>query len=447
MQNPKGLLSGYLPAPAMQQVFAAPAVDPTLPWKQPGYSQAYTPQQFTPSKADKKLALYKGLGAMGPALIAGGGPQLTPGGGADAIAQAGTLFNNAFDGHLQGVKNDKFQEYQMGRQQNMDRMAGEQHTAQMGQFKQAAQQQQAAQQWANSLSPDHPLYRLARVNPEAAYQAGLKQATTSSKPTSRIEEYQFAKQQGFMGTFNDFVKSTRGGTNVNVNTGTTGGLQQELWNVDAANIAERRQNALQLNRTVSDLDQMGSLLDAGVKTGFGQETLGQLKSLANTAGIDVDTTGLAGQEAFAAISNRMVLPLVKQLGVNPTDADLKFVVNATPSLGKTVEGNRLIIETMKRNAAREAQLADLQYRYARENNGLQGWGAVEANFYQENPLFNQQERQTMQGLVQAASGGSGSSLKRYQPQTGGTVQDLGNGRKRWIPGGDIDQNPSPVGDF
>jgi len=188
-----GLLSGYINSPAMQrsfspQPFAAPTVDPTLPWKQPGYSQpsqAYTPQQFTPSKADKKAALFKALGAMGPALIAGGAPSLTPGGGSQAIGQAGQLFNNAYDSHLQGVKGDQMQQYQMGRQQNMDRMAGEQHTAQMGQFARENIERQAAMRWVSSLPPG-PEKQAALGNPVLAHKQYLSQAFKPGTPDKPV---------------------------------------------------------------------------------------------------------------------------------------------------------------------------------------------------------------------------------------------------------------------
>ena len=205
-----GLLSGYLPAPAMQQVFSqqpysAPAVDPTLPWKQNIPTQAYTPQQFTPSKADKKAALFKALGAMGPALIAGGAPSLTPGGGSQAIAQAGQLFNNAYDGHLQGVKGDQFQQYQMGRQQNQDRMAQEAHQVNMAQAGKP-QQPMAAQEYLFAKSQGF----------NGSFMDYLASKKGPAQPPGKVQEYQYAVGQGYKGTFADFLKENKAGTTVNV---------------------------------------------------------------------------------------------------------------------------------------------------------------------------------------------------------------------------------------
>jgi len=69
----------------------------------------------------------------------------------------------------------------------------------------------------------------------------------------------------------------------------------------------------------------------------------------------MDNFGLLNNEAqtqlnrattFKALANNSILPLVKQLGVNPTDRDLMFVQSAAPTLGKTKEGNMLLIKTL-----------------------------------------------------------------------------------------------------
>ena len=201
---------------------------------------------------------------------------------------------------------------------------------------------------------------------------------------------------------------------------------------------ERATKAREMVGTLGQYDRLLSLLDAGVQTGYGQETLGRLKSFASgVLGVDVDTTGLAGQEAFNAIANAMVAPLVKQLGQNPTDRDLQFIVAAAPSLDKSPEGNRLIIEAAKRNAVREQQLVQMQRAHLEQNGSLNGWATVEASFYSENPLFNDQERETLRTLVNAAGGQQSGELPRYQPG--------GQQRFRWNPetGGIDPVGPGP----
>ena len=62
------------------------------------------------------------------------------------------------------------------------------------------------------------------------------------------------------------------------------------------------------------------------------------------------------------------MPRVKQLGYNPTDADLKFISSASPQLTTSVAGNRLILESIKLAESRKIKL----FKYA-------------ADFIQNNP--------------------------------------------------------------
>ena len=61
---------------------------------------------------------------------------------------------------------------------------------------------------------------------------------------------------------------------------------------------------------------------------------------------DEAKTQLDQAQTFEALANNSILPLVKQLGVNPTDRDLMFVQSAAPTLGKTKEGNKLLIKAL-----------------------------------------------------------------------------------------------------
>ena len=74
------------------------------------------------------------------------------------------------------------------------------------------------------------------------------------------------------------------------------------------------QSAQSMNQ---QLDQFGALMDEGVQTGWAEPWKMKAKKV-----FGIDLQGVAGQEALASISNRIVGPLVKQLGSNPTDRDL-----------------------------------------------------------------------------------------------------------------------------
>ena len=63
----------------------------------------------------------------------------------------------------------------------------------------------------------------------------------------------------------------------------------------------------------------------------------------------------------------MILPQVKQLGFNPTDADLRFIVAGAPTLGKSVEGNKILLETLIFNNERAIMLDEAQAQYFIDN--------------------------------------------------------------------------------
>ena len=146
--------------------------------------------------------------------------------------------------------------------------------------------------------------------------------------------------------------------------------------------------------TLGTLTEMERLLDSGLKTGFGAEydvAAGRLARRLNLADIDVSK-----KEGFLALSNELVLPRVKQLGVNPTDKDLDFVVKGNPTLTKTPEGNRYIIGILKLKAQRDIARAEFEERFFEQNADLLLTRPIEyrtkksrafREFIRQNPLF------------------------------------------------------------
>lgn len=114
--------------------------------------------------------------------------------------------------------------------------------------------------------------------------------------------------------------------------------------------------------TQDTINSMRQALDAGLQTGFGQEALTTLRRAGATLGFDVPDT--ADAEFFIGQSTRLILPLVKQLGVNPTDKDLSFVETGSPTLEKSVEGNLLMLDALSfsNERAKVLQQKSLQFQ-------------------------------------------------------------------------------------
>lgn len=107
-----------------------------------------------------------------------------------------------------------------------------------------------------------------------------------------------------------------------------------------------RENANASALGIRNLDTLNNLLtsitDADLTTGVGSEAELGIKSFFGKFGINFK--GTAALEGFRAFTNKAVLPQLKKLGQNPTNVDLKFVVDSEPTLGKTVAGNKLLIQ-------------------------------------------------------------------------------------------------------
>jgi hypothetical protein len=114
--------------------------------------------------------------------------------------------------------------------------------------------------------------------------------------------------------------------------------------------------------TQDTINSMRQALDAGLQTGFGREAITTLRRAGSTLGFDVPET--ADAEFFIGQSTRLILPLVKQLGVNPTDKDLSFVETGSPTLEKSVEGNLLMLDALSfsNERAKILQESSLQFQ-------------------------------------------------------------------------------------
>jgi hypothetical protein len=144
------------------------------------------------------------------------------------------------------------------------------------------------------------------------------------------------------------------------------------------------------------VDSMQILLDEGVRTGFGQETMMQVGKVGQVFNPDFNIKGLAGQEALQSIATNLVLPQVKQLGVNPTDTDLKFINTGSPSLSKTVAGNKLMLSALRLKGERDQDLSRFTNTWLSQNTKLTTTNPTEAfvkfnsdfdTYTQSSPLY------------------------------------------------------------
>jgi len=131
--------------------------------------------------------------------------------------------------------------------------------------------------------------------------------------------------------------------------------------------------------TLGTVQNMKTLIEEGTKTGFGQETMLQLGRAAQAFDPNFKVAGIAGAEAFQGFSNSVLLPEVKKLGTNPTDTDLKFIVQGSASLSKSPQGNLILLDALELKLKREQDLA----RFSNQ------WLSKNANTVKTNPIIAQ----------------------------------------------------------
>jgi hypothetical protein len=123
----------------------------------------------------------------------------------------------------------------------------------------------------------------------------------------------------------------------------------------------------QAKTNLSTVNQMQTLLEGGVNTGFAQPMMLDIQRAYQRFDPNYKIESVAGGEAFAGLSNKIILPLVKQLGVNPTDKDLDFIVKGSPELAKSPAGNRLMLKALEVSQQRQIRMSQLATQWMQEN--------------------------------------------------------------------------------
>jgi hypothetical protein len=118
------------------------------------------------------------------------------------------------------------------------------------------------------------------------------------------------------------------------------------------------------------------------------------------------------------------MPQVKALGVNPTDADLNFIKAGSPTLAKSVQGNKLMIDALDLKFQRDAFLQDFAAQWQEDNVALIESSPVAANaryrravieLTKSNPLWTEASARLRNQYNQIMSQPSGGSVTAGSP--------------------------------
>lgn len=175
-----------------------------------------------------------------------------------------------------------------------------------------------------------------------------------NKPPTSIQEYEYARSQGFTGTFGDWEQANRkaSANNVSVNTGEGDKFYENLDRKNAERFATLSDGGQDARSRIAQLDQLGTLLQ---QSPSGAEA--RVKMLLGDFGVNTD--GLDSLQATQALIERMV-PAQREPGSGPmSDADIAGFRRSLPRVINQPGGNELILGTAKAIAQYDIQRGEI----------------------------------------------------------------------------------------
>ena len=189
----------------------------------------------------------------------------------------------------------------------------------------------------------------------------LKQAELAQmgqpKPTDDMREYEFARSQGYTGSFADYQMANRraGATTVNNNLGDSydGALGKSLGGGVGEMFSGMAREGVNAR---AELGQIRVLRDQLSRTPGG--FWGGAQNIASGFGIKLGD-GASSAEAANAIISKLV-PTQRLPGSGTmSDADLALFRDSLPKLSNTAEGNAVILDTMEALASYKAAQSEI----------------------------------------------------------------------------------------
>lgn len=182
-----------------------------------------------------------------------------------------------------------------------------------------------------------------------------------------------------------------GASRTNVNMPPMESEEQKALGKDLAEqYSTTQKTAMSSSGLLNKLNRAEQLMQ-GINTGKLAPAANEVAAVAESFGIKLDPK-LPQKQAFSALSNELALRAKNAGGENlmpgaMSEADRVFLQQMSPSMSNTPEGNRLIIETNKRLAKRDVEIAKMAREYRNKNRTLNGFAEELANFSDKNPLF------------------------------------------------------------
>lgn len=265
----------------------------------------------------------------------------------------------------------------------------------------AEQQRQAAIAKLAETNPQ--LAPLLQLNPEEGVRRAFPEQKLQFAPNGQVVDMRslqpgqsFAKQPDWKDpAYQQFqmAKAKAGASRVNVETRQETEFGKALGKQQGETYADLMKSDAMASSNLNKLSRLESLLQSSGNTGKLTPAVVELKAAAESLGFKVDPR-LPFQQAAQALSNEIALGLRNPAGGAGmpgalSDRDREFLQNMVPNLAKTPEGNRMLIQTMKKLAQREKEIAKLAREYRKKTGRFdEGFYDALAEYSAKNPLFD-----------------------------------------------------------
>ncbi len=183
-----------------------------------------------------------------------------------------------------------------------------------------------------------------------------------------------------------------GASNVSVNTRQESEEAKTVGKAFGEQYADIQKGGYESAAKIAKYNRMEQLL-SGIQTGKLTPAATDIAATAESLGIKVDPK-LPAKQAAQALANEVALTLRNPAGGAGmpgalSDKDLVFLRSMTPGLGNTPGGNALIIQTAKKLAQRDRDIAKLARDYRTKHGTMdEGFYNEAAKFSESNPLFD-----------------------------------------------------------
>ncbi len=191
------------------------------------------------------------------------------------------------------------------------------------------------------------------------------------------------QKKDVLDTWESFRRS--GAANLTVNNNPERASEMGVTDAMIGQYNTDQQRAVSAEDRLNSLGVMEAALNSGLRTGGLEALTGPMRSIAASVGM-ADPSRLSREEAFRAVSNKVALEMKEGMTGPMSDRDIMFLQQQVPAMANTVQGNKILIEVLRRTARRQIELADLSDKYFAERGSLVGYREHRSQWLRENPL-------------------------------------------------------------